>query len=136
MQDIVEALIDHLLTVTAVTTLVATRIYGGDLDEDEVVNMPRKNVVIAQAGGIEEFRTATISRPRFDIFSYGEGYYQAGQVDRAVADALKAISRTVANSTLLHTAGYGQPVRLKHPAAGWEYMLRSVTIIAGETAVV
>ena len=134
MQDVVEALITYLKTVSGVTDLVSTRIWGGDYPETEVENMPRKNIVIVESGGPEEFRTARIQKQRVDIFSYGEGYYQAGRVDRAVADALLDIARTTASDTLLHSAGYGGRIRLKIPDSGWEYFMRPALIKVGETA--
>ena len=136
MQDVVEALITYLGTVSGVTDLVSTRIWGGDLPESEVTNMPRKNLVIRGSGGPEEMRTARIQRQRVDIFSYGESYYQAGRVDRAVADALLDIARTVANSTLLHSVAYGGHLFLKIPDSGWEYVMRSALVVVGETATV
>tara|TARA_Y100000310_G_scaffold340684_2_gene437327 strand:+ start:4494 stop:4901 length:408 start_codon:yes stop_codon:yes gene_type:complete len=134
MQDVAEAMITHLKTVSAITDLTSTRIWGGDLPETEVENMPRQNLVVRESGGPEEFRTARIQQQRLDFFSYGEGYYQAGQVDRAVADALIAIARTVANSTLMHSAGYGGAMHLKLSDSGWEYVLRSALIMVGETS--
>jgi len=135
MQDVVEALITHLKTVSAVTTLVSTRIWGGDIQRAEITSMPRKNIVITESGRPEEFRTHTVQRQRVDIYSYGESYYQAGRVDRAVADALMAISRTTANSTLIHSVGYSGRISLKIPESGWEYYMRSAMIYVGETAV-
>ena len=133
MQDIVAALITHLGTVAAITTLVSTRIYGGELPEADIGSMPRKAIILRYAGGIEEFRTHRSQRQRVDIFSYGEDYLEAGRVDRAVADALIAIRRTESESTLLHAVGYAGVFQLKEPDTGWRYNVRTATITAGET---
>jgi len=133
MQDVVGALITHFKAESAITDLVSTRIWGGQLPVSEAENMPRKNVVMAHAGGFEEFRSAPIARVRVDIFSYGEGYLEAVGVDGAVADVLRAIHRTIAGTTLLHSAGYGGPIRMNIPESGWEYIMRSATIVMGET---
>lgn len=136
MQDVLTALITYLGTQSGVTDLVSTRIYGGELPKADVAEMPRKAIVLRSAGGIEEFRTARIQDQRIDVFSYGDGYFEAGQVDRAVADALMAIRRNASESTLLHSAGYGGAFQLKEPDTGWRYVLRTATIKAGETVTV
>ena len=136
MQDVITALITYLGTQSGVTDLVGTRIYGGELPEDDVAEMPRKAVILRSAGGIEEFRTARIQDQRIDVFSYGDGYIEAGQVDRAVADALIAIRRNEVESTILHSAGYGGAFQLKEPDTGWHYIVRTATIKAGETVTV
>jgi len=134
MQDVLAALIVHLKTVVAVTDLVSTRIFGGELPEDEISSMPRKCVVLRYIGGLVEFRTHREQKPRLDIFCYGEDYYEAGRVDGAVADALFAIRRTDVNNTLLYSIGYSSgPRQMKEPDTGWRYVTRSAIVRAGET---
>lgn len=132
MTEVLEALIAHLLTVSAVTDLTSTRIFGGELPEAEVASMPRKVLVLRLAGGIEQMRSARTTRVRVDVFSYGEGYYQAGRVDRAVADALMDLRRVKAADTLLHAAGYGGPFQLKEPGHGWRYVARTAIVAYDE----
>jgi hypothetical protein len=134
MQDVINAMIIYLKTQSDVTDLVSTRIYGGELPESEIVNMPRKLIVLRYAGGPEEFRTARLQKQRVDIFSYGEGYYQAGQVDLAIAEVLIAMQRVESESTILHAVGYGGSYQLKEPDTGWCYAFRTCTVTAGETA--
>ena len=136
MQDVITALITYLGTQSGVTDLVGTRIYGGELPEADVSEMPRKCVILRSAGGIEEFRTARIQSQRIDVFSYGDGYLAAGQVDQAVADALIAIRRNEVESTILHSAGDGGAFQLKEPDTGWRYIVRTATIKVGETVAV
>jgi len=134
MQDVMAALITHLNTVTALTDLVSTRIFGGAIPESEIKDMPQKLLLLRYSGGPEVFRTHRVQRQRIDFFSYGEDYYEAGRVDRNLADALIALSRNEALNTILHSAGYGGVVQLKEPDTGWEYVFRSALIIVGETA--
>ena len=134
MQDIIEALITYLGTQSGVTTLVSTRIYGGEIKADEVDEMPRKIIVLRYAGGPEELRTARIQQQRIEVFSFGEDYFEAGRVDRAVADALIAIRRNESESTILHVAGYGGASQLIDSDTGWRYIERTAMIRAGETA--
>lgn len=128
------ALIIHLKTITAITTLVSTRIWGGRLPEDQIADMPRKCIVLRYAGGYERFRTHREQQPRILIFCYGEDYFEAGKVDAAVADELIDISRLTVNNTLIHSVGYaGGPRQEVEPDAGWDYVVRSATVRAGET---
>ena len=133
MQDVINALMTHLLTVTAVTDLVGARIWGGEIPPDEIKAMPRKAIILRYAGGLEEFRTHREQKPRLIIFSYGEGYRQAGQVDGAVADVLIEINRLDIADTLIYSVGYaGGPRQLKEPDTGWRYVTRTATVRAGE----
>lgn len=104
------------------------------MPDPEIENMPRKTVVIRYSGGPEEFRRHPLQKQRIDIFSYGETYHEAGQVDREVADALHDMSRQDSSNVLMHSAGYGGARQLKEPDTGWPYILRSVMIIADERA--
>jgi hypothetical protein len=89
-------------------------------------------VIVRLAGGLEVFRSARLSRVRVDVLSHGEGYYEADQVDRAVCEALMAIQRTAASSTLLQSAGYGGAFQLKEPEHGWKYYARTALIVYDE----
>lgn len=134
MQDVILALKTHLLTVAAVTTLLSTRVWGGEVPPAEIEPMPRKALVMRYVGGLERFRTDREQRPRVDFFSFGEGYFQAGQVDRAVADALIVIKMLDVADTLIYSVAYGGgPRQLKEPDTGWRYVVRSAIVRAGET---
>lgn len=135
MQSVLDAMVTHLKTVSAITDLTSTRIFGGELPDEEVDDMPRAVVVLRYAGGFDVFRTHREQEPRLNIFSYGDGYKQADQVDRAVADALIVILRLTVGSTLIYSVGYsGGPQQLKEPDTGWRYSVRSAIVKAGETA--
>lgn len=133
MQDVLLALQTHLLTVSAVTDLVGTRIWGGEIPPKQIKDMPRKAIILRYAGGLEEFRTHREQKPRMIVFSYGEGYFQAGQVDRAVADVLIEIRRLDVSDTLIYSVAYaGGPRQMKEPDTGWRYVTRTITVRAGE----
>lgn len=136
MQDVLDALIIHLKTVSAITDITSTRIFGGELPEDQIEDMPRAVVVLRYAGGFDVFRTHREQEPRLNILSYGDGYRQAGQVDGVVADALIAIVRLTVGNTLIYSVGYsGGPRQMKEPDAGWPYSVRSAIVKAGETPI-
>ena len=133
MTDIIAALRSFLLLNGAVAPLVDNRIYAGELPKDETPHMPLKAIVLRYAGGIESNTFVPITRPRIDITSYGETYHEAGTVDRAVYDALKALDRQTVDGVLLHgVALSGGPIMLKDPQTNWPYQWRSITVTADE----
>ncbi len=133
MQDVITALMTHLATVSAVTDLVGARIWGGEIPPDEIKAMPRKAIILRYAGGLEEFRTHREQKPRIIFFAYGEGYLQAGQVDRAVADVLIEINTLDIANTLIYSVAYaGGPRQQKESDTGWRFVTRTATARAGE----
>ena len=133
MTDILAALIVFLKADVDVAGQVGLRIYGGELPRSEVDNMPRKVAVIRYSGGIENNSFVPLARPRVDITSYGATYFEAGEVDRAIYTALKAMDRETVDNALLHGAAMsGGPMMLKDPQAGWPYQWRSVVVTADE----
>jgi len=132
MTDVLSALIAYLKADAEVAALVGARVYGGELPEADVASMPRKCVIVRLAGGTERARSARIARVRADIFSYGEGYKEAGQVDGAVTDALADLRRSTYSSTLLQASGYGGPFQLKEPMHGWKYIARTALVAFDE----
>ena len=133
MTDIIAAVRSYLLLDAVVPSLVDDRVYAGELPKGETPHMPRKAIVLRYAGGIESNSFVPITRPRIDITSYGETYHEAGTVDRAVYDALKALDRQTVDGVLLHgVALSGGPVMLKDPQTSWPYQWRSITVTADE----
>ena len=133
MQDALIALQAHLLTIEAITDLVVARIWGGEIPEKQIRDMPRACIVLRYTGGLVTFRTLRAHEPRVDILSYGDGYLQASQVDGAVADALIAIRRVDISDTLIHSVAFGGPSYMKERETGWRYVHRSAIVKAGET---
>jgi len=133
MTDILAALLVYLETDVNVTAQVGTRIFAGELPRKEIDNMPRKAAVLRYSGGIENNSFVPLARPRVDITSYGATYFEAGEVDRAIYTALKAMDRETVDNVLLHGAALsGGPLMLKDPQAGWPYQWRSAVITADE----
>ena len=138
MQDILDALITYFKGVSGVSTLVSTRVYGADLPDDEIENMPRQTAVLKYAGGPESVRSHNVQRVRVDVLSYGDGFKQAVAVDHAIADAAHDLSREEpsGSSTLIHSVGYGGPIQLREPETGWPYVVRTLLVIADERVTV
>lgn len=133
MTDILEAMIEILKADSGVIVLVNDRVYGEELPREEIVNMPRKNVVLVSAGGIEKTKTDTLVNRRFDVWCYGETMYEAAALDSVVFDAIKKINRIVICDTLIHSAGLsGGPTKFRDPDSGWPAMIRSINVNADE----
>ena len=133
MTDIIAALRTVLLDSRDVITLVGTRVFAMELPKAEAVSMPRAAVVLVYSGGFPETRMAPVVSLRVDIYSYGETFHASGAVDRAVYDALKALSRHTSGDTLIHSVSLaGGPLPLRDGDAGWPVQMRSVTVTADE----
>jgi len=132
MVDYVKALIDYLKADASVSALVGTRVYGGELPVDEIDNQPRKAIVIVLSGGESENDYRGVARPSVDIYCYGENYYEAGEVDRAVYDALKSIDRESVGTVLIHSVVVsGGAIQLRDDL-GWAIMWRGYTLAVGQ----
>ena len=136
MIDVLAAVRTLLLRDDQVATLCGTRVFAAELPKAEATSMPRECVVIVYSGGFERMATDRRVRPRLDIYSYGGTYHVAGQVDRAVYDALKAVRRETVGEALLHgVALAGGPVMLRDSNAGWPVIVRSMSVSADERTV-
>lgn len=137
MTDILAALIVFLKADPDVAEQVGLRIYGGELPRGEVNDMPRKVAVIRYSGGMENNSFVPLAKPRVDITSYGATYFEAGEVDRTIYSALKALDRQSVDDVLLHGAAMsGGPMMLRDPNTGWPYQWRSTVITADEREII
>lgn len=137
MTDILVALITFLKADADVDALIDGRVYGEQVPQAEIERQePRKFVVVTDAGGIERNRFLPIAQPRYDVWCYGETYHEAGNVDRAVYSALKALDRQPVGGVLLHNAGLaGGPMPVRDDKTGWPAKWRSITVQADERAI-
>lgn len=137
MTDTLKAIIAFLNTSADVVALVGARIYGDEVPQAELQRQePRKFVVIESAGGIDQTYYKRITRPRFDVWAFGETYYEAGRVERAVFEALKLLDRVTISNTLLHGVTLsGGPMIDRHPATSWPAKWRAVVVFADERVV-
>jgi len=136
MTDVVLSVLTFLKNTGTVMLLAGGRIYGDELPVAQVSSMPRKCVVIMEAGGIERNDYLPINQPRLDIYCYGETYYEAGRLDRAVAYALKHLKRLTISNSLIHGVALGTGARsLRDPDTGWRLKMRSITVSIDEREV-
>lgn len=141
--DILSAVRQMLIDDAEVGDLVDERVWGGDLDREEVANMPRKNIVISRGGSVPSVGTASyirVQRMRLDIRCYGEDSFEAGKVQRAVEAFMKAITPRVVelpdHSVYVQNAvESGGPIDLVDPDVDWPSVYCAWGVIASEEAI-
>lgn len=127
--DVITSLIVFLQNDYEVDALVDGRIYGDNLPQREIENMPRKCAVLMEAGGLQNNDYLPLRQPRVDIYSYGETYYEAGKLDRAIYKALKDLNRKKVDNTLMHgVALSGGAYSLRDNDTGWPMKMRAITV--------
>jgi hypothetical protein len=137
MIDLLAALIEYLKSDSDIMGLVNDRVYGEKLPRGEIENMPRHNIVIVSAGGIETTKTDPIFTPRYDIWCYGDSLYNAAVLDRIVYAVVKNIQREFINSVLIHSAGLsGGPLPYVDGDTGYCAMIRAITVKADERKII
>jgi hypothetical protein len=131
MQDAAVALRRFLLSDAAVGEHVGERVYVDDLPAGQNEYMPRAAVVLRSAGGEELLSYNLNMTARIDVLSFGATRYEAGEVDRAVTEALHYLRREVVESTLLHSVVVtGGPNSFKAADTGWPVKMRTVVVRA------
>ncbi len=134
--DPLEAVRVFLAANAGVSAQVGTRVYGTELDDSETVNMPRKAIVVKPTGGAG-FGTGymPLGTNNIDVWCFGGGPYEAGEVRLAVYEALKELNRQIANNTLLHWAREsGGAVSFRDPDTDWPVQLQTFQVLAAEVA--
>lgn len=130
MTEPVEALIAVFKAEATIAALCADRVYGIEIPQHEIERQtPRKFLLIVESGGIEHNRFLPVAEPRFDLWSFGETYHEAGKLDRAVYDVLRIMDRKTISGTLLHGAALsGGPFPVRDSDTGWPAKWRSIVL--------
>jgi hypothetical protein len=137
MIDALAAVCNYLLSHSDVTDQVDQRVFGGELPEREIEHMPQKAVVVQYDGGLVVASCLPLSSPRFNIFSYGRSYYEAGEVDRAVYSVLKNLTRTRVGEALLYSVTINSgPFMARDDKTDWHFQWRNATIKAADTEII
>lgn len=136
--DPINALADLLKADPSVASLVATRVYGGELPDSQNVSMPRECVQLTHAGGpADPFGYIQVGRLRVDVRCWGPTPYRAGLVHREVHGALKGMRRNVQGDTMLFSATVDTaPTSLRDPDTEWPFMFSSWMVLYSERLVV
>lgn len=82
-----------LLADAAVAAATSSRVFSGELPEEESRLMPRAAVVVSPAGGPGRQGTTKYRRTRVDTTCYGATLHESWQVHLAVREALETLSR-------------------------------------------
>jgi hypothetical protein len=107
----------HLLTNTALVTLVSTRIYAGTHLPDGYTPADGPAVVFATRGGNDAYSRAT-TVPSMQYRCFGATPTIARQVDRALYDALQDEAGVSVRTSIRDT----YPQLLQDPETDWWYV--------------
>lgn len=97
------ALVEYLKANIEVYTETAGRVFGATLPAGESASMPRKAVVVQNAGGTGRVHSPQY-RAQFDIRCYGASAAEADELQRACQSALRNLSRKAYVGALLYSA--------------------------------
>lgn len=131
--DVLADLRSILIADSGVNALVAGRVFVGELPAAQAASMPRKCLVIKDAGGPESNSFLTLHSQRFDAFCYGETPYEANKVRRAVYSSLKSLSRRAQGESLIHSVMVsGGANFLRDPDTDWPMRVQSFLALASD----
>jgi hypothetical protein len=135
--DVVAAVVAYLRADAAVLAIVGTRVFGEELPGSEAASMPRASVVVSATGGYGQTDAVPLMKPRVDVRCYGATRAAAMTLHLAVYVALRALSRAVSATGLLHGAiEEGGPQSLRDQDTDWPLVWSSWIVLVGEEAVV
>jgi len=122
MADLVTALVALLKADAGVAALAGTRVFGGELPEDETRHMPRYAVVLTPSGGTSLTADTFVEHDtqRVDAFSYGPTPQDADALRIAVSLAFRRARRKVWEQILVHwVKPAGGPISTRDPVLAW-----------------
>jgi hypothetical protein len=133
MTDFLSALRAYLLAQKDVTDLCDKSIYVLAVPKEEIELGAHEVVVLLASGGSLGPVRRTITEARVDVVCFGETDFDAMQMDMAVSEALKKLSREYVDGVLLHnvTVATG-PFQARDPETFWPCMRRQTIIRADE----
>lgn len=82
-----------LLADAAVAAIAGTRVFGGEIPENEAAAMPEATVVVKAAGGPGRPKFMKIRRIRVDTICYAATLHDSKQLHDAVREALETLDR-------------------------------------------
>lgn len=137
MSDIITAIVDLLRAAPGIAALVAGRVYGDELPESLMVEMPTQCVVVKPSGGAA-FQGAgklNAEAQRFDLFCYGASPFEADQLRRACRPVVLGIERRQHNGVLIHwVQSAGGYLTGRDRDGAWPYAFASFQTLYSEEA--
>ena len=143
MPDPLVAILTFLKADAGVAAIAATRVFGEEIPQDQVTTVATgetilQTVVVRRSGAepsVGDASRVKFSRPRFDVFSYGETPHRAAALDLACYEALKQMEPTVQGTCRLHDAVLlSGPIAMREPDTQWPLVWRSYAVAVAETA--
>lgn len=104
MSDPIGALVQVLLSDTAVAAIVGTRVFGSELPNEIAAAMPVAALVVAPSGGasLTGASNADADTQRIDLIAYAATPRDADQLRAVAAQRLFRIERETIAGTLIH----------------------------------
>lgn len=136
IQDAVGSLAAYLQAQSAISTLLGTRVYGLEVPKADAVDMPRKCIVINNAGGIGEASDLDVFQHRFDFLCYGETTFEAYKTWRTLRTELRDLNRSVTSSTMIYNATHSAgPFSFRDQPTHWPVTLDTWLVKIQDTVV-
>ena len=104
----------------------------GEIDDEWAKLMPRRMVLIREAGGLPKTGVGPLSWPRFDVRCYGNdpgGVWDASELSRLIARRLFGRHNMVTGLVAI-TLNAG-PIPGREPDTGWVYNMRTYDVLQG-----
>ena len=104
----------------------------GDIDDEWAKLMPRRMVLVREAGGLPKTERGPLSWPRFDVRCYGKdpgGVWDASELSRQIFDRLFG-KHNMATGLASITLNAG-PTPGRETDTGWAYNLRTYDVLQG-----
>jgi hypothetical protein len=123
-----------LLAQASVTALVETRVFAGELPEDEAAPMPRKALLVRLSGGVSTTGESKLQHDtqRFDLFAFGETPFEAGRTLAAAALALRGLETgTFAGCRIFWVNSAGGRSQGREPGTEWPRHFQSFQALFG-----
>ena len=104
----------------------------GDIDDAWAEHMPRRMVLVREAGGLPKTDVGPLSWPRFDVRCYGAdpgGVWDASELSRLIDSRLFGkVNRAAGIVAVTFSAG---PTPGRESDTGWVYNLRTYDVLQG-----
>ncbi len=141
--DPLVAVVAFLLDEGTVSEFVDTRVFGAEIPADLVETISNgstieQTVLIKRVGlgrSVGDNSRIKFSRPRFDVFSYGETPHRASILDLACYEALKQMEpHTEGLCRMFDAVLVAGPIDLREEETQWPYSLRTYIVSVAEVA--
>ena len=104
----------------------------GEIDDEWATHLPRRMILVREAGGLPRAGAGPLSWPRFDVRCYGAdpgGVWDASELSRQVFNRLFGKANRVSGIVAV-TLNAG-PTPGREPGTGWAYNLRTYDVLQG-----